>query len=691
MTNSSMKPRTTPLLGTGLLEGGSPGGSPLRIGLLWAAALTVVAPAMAPPLGSGLLHVMLPTPTAIAHAGEVAAQEPTGAGIRGGRIPPRPVEPPLAYQRAVAAGTRSLEGLPGPAYWQQEADYSIQAELDPTTGRVSAREVITYRNQSPDTLPLVVLRLEQNVFAEGARRNRRAPITGGISLESLRVDGRDAPSRHVGGSYYESLTLLRVQLPEPLLPGEETDIEVRWSFTVPPADAFRTGNLDGEIFAVAQWYPRMAVYDDVYGWDLTPYLGDGEFYLEYGDFDVQITVPRNWIVAATGELANPEEVLSPAGLRRLRGAVTTDSVVQVVNEADLADGKVTRSGSDELTWRFTAADVRDFSFATSPSYLWEARGVDVPGREGRALLQAFYRPGLQAWQRGLEFLAHGVRTLSEWLGPYLYPQLAITETSVGGMEYPMLIFNPSTNSETSLAGVTIHEAAHQWFPMAVGTMEAKHAWMDEGIGTYWEELSLSALYGEDTPEWGTVGSYLRVAGTEVEVPLMRHTDLVSPYGARTLAAYTKPAIVLGALRAVIGDDTFEAAFRDFYASWRFAHPHPFDFFNTVERHAGEDLDWFWRSFFYETHVVDHEVESVETSDGATTIRIVDRGEAVLPTPVRVVLEDGTVREEWISHDAWLAGERVREMRIEGVVVEVVLDPERLFPDVDRGNNRWAAR
>ncbi|MDX1568702.1 MAG: M1 family metallopeptidase, partial [Longimicrobiales bacterium] len=441
------------------------------------------------PLASGVsglaLILLLLTPA-------LEGQEPVDA-----RVLPRPVEPPLAYQAALASETRSLDGRPGPAYWQQRADYRIQAELDPGTGRVNAREVITYHNQSPDTLPLVVLRLEQNVFAEGARRNRRAPVTGGVSLESLRVNGRDAPTRHVGSSYYESLTLLQVQLPEPLLPGQQADIEVRWSFTVPPARAFRTGNLDGEVFAVAQWYPRMAVYDDVYGWDLTPYLGDGEFYLEYGSFDVQITVPADWLVAATGELENPEEVLSSASLRRLREAPASDSVIRVVTEEQIAEGTATRSGPDELTWRFTASDVRDFSFATSPRYLWEARGVEVPNRgrgpgEGqRALLQAFYRPGLTAWNRGLEYMAHGITTLSEWLGPFVYPQVTITETSVGGMEYPMLIFNPSTNSPTSLAGVTIHEVAHQWFPMAVGTMEAKHAWMDEGIGTYWEELSLA--------------------------------------------------------------------------------------------------------------------------------------------------------------------------------------------------------
>lgn len=635
------------------------------------------------PVGLILAVITLAVPWGPGVGGSLAGQSPEAP-----RILPRPVEPPAAFQRAVAAGTRALDGRPGPGYWQQEADYRIQAELDPGTGRLRGREVITYRNNSPDTLRLVVLRLEQNVFAEGARRNRRAPVTGGITLEGLTVDGHEVSGRHVGGSYYQALTLLQVPLPEPLPPGGQNDITVRWSFTVPPAEAFRTGNLDGEIFAVAQWYPRVAVYDDVYGWDLTPYLGDGEFYLEYGDFDVQITVPAGWTVGATGELRNPEEVLPPGALGRFRRARRSDDPVRIVSEEELADATSGRTDDERLTWRFTASDVRDFSFVASPSYVWEARGVDIPGRAERALLESFYRPGSPAWQQGLEFLAHGVRSLSQWLGPYVYSQLAIAETSVAGMEYPQLIFNPSTSSTQALAGVTIHEAAHQWFPMAVGTMEAKHAWMDEGLGTYWEELSQAALYGREPPEWGTVGSYLGVAGSPVEVPLMRHTDLVSPYGARTLAAYTKPAIVLGALREVIGDQAFVAAFRDFYDSWLFRHPHPTDFFNTLERHAGEDLDWFWRSFFYETDVLDHAVESVEVTDGRTTVRVRDRGEAILPTPVRVVLEDGSERMVTISHHDWLEGDRVQEVVVDGIAREVVLDPEGHFPDVARDNNRW---
>ncbi|MGD2070271.1 MAG: M1 family metallopeptidase, partial [Gemmatimonadota bacterium] len=501
----------------------------------------------------------------------LAAQDP------GARTWPRPLELPAAFEAAVAAGTRSLDGTPGPAYWQQRADYVIRAELDPAAGVLRGSETITYHNRSPDTLASVVLRLEQNVYAEGARRNRRVRPTGGITVENLRVGDAPAEIEHPGSGYYRSLTLGSVALPAPLPPGDVVRISLDFRFTVPRAPTFRQGNVDGELFGVAQWYPRVAVYDDVYGWDRTPYLGDGEFYLEYGDFDVHITVPGGWIVGATGVLRNAGDVLSDAARGRLEGALPSDEVVRVVDAAD-GTAPSTRPG-DRLTWHFTASDVRDFAFATSADYAWDARGVEVRGPDGgeggRVLAQAFYRPELTAWrERGVEFVAHTLESLSAWIGRYPYPQLSIAEGPTGGMEYPMFIFNPSTNSERGLAGVTIHEGAHQWFPMVVGTMEAKHAWMDEGIVSYWDAMSAAALWDEAPPRWGETGSYLRVAGTESEVPLMRHTDLVSPYGARGMAAYTKPAVVLGALRAVVGDSVFLAAFRDVYRSWGFRHPQP---------------------------------------------------------------------------------------------------------------------
>lgn len=639
------------------------------------------------PLRSTLL-VLLAAPPA---AAPVAAQSSAGTSASNAGA----AAAPAAFEVAVARGTRSDDGRPGSAYWQNGADYRIDATLDPATGRLTGRETIRYHNRSPDALDRLVLHLDQNVFAPGARRNRRAPITGGMTVTEVRVDGELVEGRHPGGGYQQALTLLELRPATPVAPGATSEIEVAWSFTVPPAPTFRNGNLDDVVFAVAQWYPRMAVYDDVYGWDMTPYLGDGEFYLEYGDFDLALTVPSGWLIGATGVLTNPQEVLTPATLRRLAQARSrTDETVQVVPADERGPGRATLGDEGSmLTWRFRADDVRDVAFSTSDEYVWDVR-TTAAGVEAQAL----YRPEFESWSETARYAAFTIETLSEWIRPYPWPQVTITEGPVGGMEYPMLVFNPSGTSPRGNAGVTIHETAHQWFPMMVGSMEAKHAFMDEGFVSYFDEEAAAVLWGEDAPRWGENQSYLRVAGTEQEVPLLRHTDLVSPYGARGLAAYTKPAVMLGALREIIGRDAFESAFREYAEAWAFKHPQPWDFFNLVERHAGQDLDWFWGPAFGETATLDVGVRSLQFSGGETRIELSHNGGLIVPVPVRITMDDGSVEERTVGPERWLdaaadalvgqGGRTLHLAPIQGTAVRVEVDPEGLFADVDRGNNVW---
>jgi hypothetical protein len=508
-----------------------------------------------------------------------------------------------------------------------------------------------------------------------------------MTIETLSVDGTPVEGSHPGRGYQQALTLLEVPLATPLAPGASTTLEVDWSFTVPPAPTFRNGNLDGRVFAVAQWYPRLAVFDDLYGWDQTPYLGDGEFYLDYGDFEVALTVPEGWLIGATGTLQNAEGVLAPTALERLAEARQSPGrTVRVVDEDGRRPRQGTRSGEEgTLTWHFTAEQVRDFAFSTSPDYVWDLRrteaGVDV---------HALYRPEFDAWNEAARYAAFTIDTMSEWVLPYPWPQVTITEGPVGGMEYPMLVFNPSTNQPRSLAGVTIHETAHQWFPMIVGSMEAKHPFMDEGFVSYFDEEIASRLWNEPAPKWGETRSYLNVAGTEAEVPILRHTDLVSPYGARGLAAYTKPAVLLGALREMIGRDAFEAAFRDYAANWAWGHPQPRDFFNTMERHAGRSLDPFWAAGFARTDVLDRAIDRVSADADQSVVRLIDQGELQLPTPVRLTFADGRVEDRLVSVDRWQAAGGVVELKVAGRVERVELDPDGLYPDIDASNDVWLA-
>ena len=614
----------------------------------------------------------LSLPLLLASAAPLAARQYVG--------PNGELDPPAAFDAAVAAGTRTPDGRPGPGYWQNRADYRIEATLDPVEGRVTGRGTIRYENRSPDALDRLVVHLDQNVFAPGARRNRRTPITGGIELGPVRLDGAPVESRHVGRGYTEALTLLEVTPAAPIAPGTVATLDFEWTFIVPPAPTFRNGNLDFDVFAVAQWYPRMAVYDDVYGWDETPYLGDGEFYLEYGDFDVALTLPSGWLVGATGVLVNEDEVLTDAVLENLAAARSRPGeTVHVVPETLRGAGRATRAAEGApVTWRFRAENVRDFAFSTSANYLWDAR-VAASGVES----YAFYRPQVaEVWAEAAGFVDFTIRTMSDGVYPYPWPRATTTEGPVGGMEYPMMVFISGGRSPRSLAGVTIHEMAHQWFPMIVGSMEAKHAFMDEGFVSYFDEEAAAVLWDDDDPRWGDNGGYLRVAGTESEVPILRHTDLVSPYGARSLAAYTKPAVMLGALREIVGRDVFEAAFRDYAQSWAFRHPQPWDFFHTVERHAGRDLDAFWVPAFAETATWNAAVEEIQSDATTSTAILRGTGRLVLPTPVRITLVGGDVVERVVSPEAWRAAGLRVELEVRGRIERVELDPDGLYPDVD---------
>ena len=614
----------------------------------------------------------------------------------------RPVPVGEAYRRGLAAGTRTATGQPGPRWWQQSVAYRIRAELDPQSTLLHGSERITYRNRSPDTLRAVVLNLYQNIYSENVPRNRRAPNTGGVTLERVVAQGTALSPQPAGTvGYAVDGTIGRLTLPRPLLPGDSVMLEIDWHHKVPPAPTFRTAwedALGGRALVVGQWYPQIATYDDVYGWDATPYLGDGEFYLEYGDFDVDLTLPAGWVVGASGTLLNPAEVLSPQTRARLEQAAASDSAVNVVTAADLASAAaLARPADGRLTWRFAARNVRDFAFATSDRYLWDAARAEVPdGAGGRrsVAINSLYRPGAAGWDRAWRYGQHAISYLSGLIVPYVYDQATIAEGPIAGMEYPMLVFINRPPSPEDLQSVIAHELGHQWFPMTVGSDEARYAWMDEGINSFYEDRAHESFY-PGTPPGGSAASYLRVAGHDNEVPLMRHTDLVSPYGARTVAAYTKPAAVLLALRGVLGDSVFNRAMREYARAWSFRHPQPWDFFATVERVAGRDLDWFWYPWFFETGVLDQAVESVRPVRGGVEVVIRDRGDNPMPAFVAVTSSGGAVTEQEVAIEQWIGGRGARTATLlvpsfGGAVTRVEIDPRHLYPDVDRANNVWTA-
>ena len=625
-----------------------------------------------------------------------------------GRAYVRRVEPPEEYARALAAGTRSPNGAPGPRYWQQRVRYQITAELEPQERRITASERIVYHNNSGRELPQVIFNLYQNLFTENFTGRNSPMNTGGFTLTSFSFNGQtlgplsqqqyEANQREnrFSPGYITTGTLSRVLLPRPIAPGDSAVFEIAWNHRVPPSDAPRTGwedALGGRVFQVAQWYPQIAVFDDVAGYDGTPYTGQGEFYLEYGDFDVSLILPAGWTVGATGELQNPE-ILRPEVRQRLQAALTADSTVHVLGGSEVGGTGATGPGENgRVTWRFSARDVRDFAWATSNRYRWDARVAQVPAERGGTrpvLVHSLWRAGAPNWDEGALFGDHSTEFFSRTLVPYAYPQITVSEGPIYGMEYPMIIFIGRPTGRLELYEVIAHEVGHEWHPMMVGQDEAAYAWMDEGFTTFNEGRAVDDFFPDADPWDEPRSAYLGIAGDKGEAPLMRNIELV--FGpANVVSAYYKPGILLRSLQRALGDSVFFQGMRTFEREWMFKHPYPWDFFNTMERVAGRDLDWFWYPFFYRTVLLDQGISTVTPTAGGVQVTVRDFGQAPAPAELVVTTSDGRRVMETIPIERWLSPSTravTVTIPVTGTVTRVELDPEEYFPDANRRNNVW---
>jgi hypothetical protein len=531
-------------------------------------------------------------------------------------------------------------------------------------------------------------------------------VTGGIVVDAVEIRGVPVPEspRPARNSYFIDETLMGVYFNDPVAPGDSVELGLSWNFIVPPAGAPRQGHIDHGLFNVAQWYPQVAVFDDIHGWNAFPYLGTGEFYLEYGVFEVALTVPEGWLVGATGTLQNPEEVLSDGTRLRLAQALAANEVVHVVTASDLAAGTATRPGEGgKLTWRFSAEGVRDFAFATSNRYLWDAARAITPDADGNGssetvAVHSLYRPEAESWSNSAEFIRHAVTSHAERWHPYPWPQMTGAEGPVPGMEYPMLTFVEDFGSPRPVYETLNHEIGHMWYPMMVGSNEAAYAWMDEGLTTYIEGYATADRYSEPEYWRQDMAGYLAVAGSEYETPMMRAADLHGPEGTYSYASYWKPATMLRVLETLVGQEVVWEALRRYTRNWLYRHPDPHDFFHTVEAVAGKDLHWFWYPFWYETAYLVQAIESVSTTVNAEGIRVArvvvtDLGDAPLPAFVAVELSGDVTVRETVPVEDWLAGSRREILDIpipdDATVVGAEVDPDRLLPDIDRTNNAWS--
>ncbi len=643
-----------------------------------------------------------PGATAAPASGRSAAGSAVAATVPERPIP-YPVVPSRGFLDAVENGTRTMTGEPGPEYWQQWATYDIDARVDTDAKRVEGRTRIVYHNRSPDRLLSVFIKLYQNFHAEGVPRLVGTEVTGGIQIKSVAIGGvaiSDTSRR--GGRYRARGTLMWTRLPSALAAGDSVDIDIGWAFDLSSDGASgRMGwNSDNFVY-LAYWYPQMAVYDDVIGWHTDAFMGRGEFYAGFGDYDVSLDVPEGWVVMGTGTLLNREEVLTAEVLDRLRAAEGSDEIIHVLTAADFGPGRATTRGPDgRLTWRFRAENVRDVAFSVTRESLWDATRTPVGDLDGDgspeyARVDAFYRENAEHWVNAARYGQHSIDFLSRFTGfSYPWPHMTLVEGGGiigGGMEYPMmtLIGDYNWRGDEALYSVTAHELAHMWVPMIVSNDETRWAWMDEGTTSFNENNAENEFYPGRDHNLDDQDLYMRAARGGSDDSMMRWTDWSYPIS-WAIDAYQKPATMLYTLWGLLGDSVFIPAYHDYIRTWSYKHPKPWDFFNHFNTAAGGDLSWFWRSWYYENWTLDQAVVAVTSEADGTHIVIENVGFVPMPVRLTVTREDGEVITHELPVDVWLSGAARATAVIPpgAAVVEVRIDAANAFADVDRRNNVW---
>ena len=602
---------------------------------------------------------------------------------------------------------RSANGSPGPKYWQNSADYKMAVTLDTLQHKVSGEVEITYTNNSPDALRYLWLQLDQNIFRNDSRSTGTSAPSGGrfanagftqgdvIKSVSLEVDGKKYTPK-----YTVNDTRMQVWLQEALKSsGAKAKLSIAYEFTVPEYGTDRMGRLktrNGWIYEMAQWYPRMCVYDDQQGWNTLPYLGQGEFYLEYGNFEYSITAPSNLIVVGSGELVNEKDVYTSAQVSRLSQARSSDKTVVIRGATEVTDAKSRPSGGN-LTWRFRVENARDVAWGASRAFVLDAARINLPSGKKSLAMSAYPVESIKqdGWQRSTEFVKAAIEHYSNKWFEYTYPTAVNVAGIVGGMEYPGIVFCSYMSSGADLWGVTDHEFGHNWFPMIVGTNERKYAWMDEGFNTFINGLSTRAFNNGEFNNFSYFGGDEMVKFTfnDKMDPLYTKPDQITEFNLGT-AAYDKPSQMLNALRdVVLGPERFDAAFREYIQAWAFKHPTPWDFFRTMENAAGEDLAWFWRGWVFNNYKLDVALRSVTPTstkpEQGVAITLVNLEQMAMPIPILVKEANGKTQNLTVPVESWMRGnEATFYVYPTSKITEVIVDPEKKLPDVNRKNNSW---
>lgn len=636
----------------------------------------------------------------------------TGAGAlaqqiiaEGSRYDPYALFAPGFYPSGETS-TRAATGEPNTGYWQNRADYQIDVSLNDESNQIKGSVIITYKNNSPHSLPFLWLLLDQNLFTQDSRGQARMPyggrsrygdskstFNGGYKITAVKLLNENADA-----NYIITDTRMQIRLPKALNAGGDiTRIKIDYSFILPEYGADRCGILktkNGNIYAVAQWYPRMCVFDDVEGWNSAPYLGPSEFYLEYGDFDMRITAPASHIVVCSGELVNEKEVLTPIQQSRINQAKQSDKTVMLRTRTEVNES-ASRPGGTNLTWHYKMTNARDVAWASSKSFIWDAAKIDLPSGK-TALAMSVYpaeSDGKKGWGRSTEYTKASIENYSRRWMEYPYPAAVNVATNIGGMEYPGIVFCGYNATEGDLWGVTDHEFGHTWFPMIVGSNERKYGWMDEGFNTFINSIAEvdfnKGEYKSKPANMEFTTSYMFGKNSE---SIYSTPDALREANIGT-ALYRKPGYGLELLRnEILGPDRFDYAFREYIRRWAYKHPTPWDFFRTMDNASGENLAWFWKAWFMENYKFDQAITDLfyENNDPAAgaVVTIVNLQQMALPVNLTYETRSGIKGklklpvEIWNNTDTW----RVKLPTTEKLK-QVEIDAEKVFPDIDFSNNK----
>ncbi len=613
---------------------------------------------------------------------------------------------PLFYP-AYGDEVRAADGTPGPKYWQNRADYNINATLDDSLNSVTGSVTISYTNNSPQALQFVWLQVDQNIYKlqsrgvattaiSGGRWANRNSFDGGYNIKSVSVIQN---GKTTAANYLISDTRMQIKLNDAIkAAGGTIQFKIEYSFQIPEYGTDRLGKLktkNGWIDEVAQWYPRMCVYDNVYGWNTLPYLGQGEFYLEYGNIDYNVSVPAGQIVVGSGELLNPTEVLTKDQLTRWNKAKNSDSTVKIRTVDEVNNN--TQANTKRATWKFRCTNTRDVAWASSAAFVWDAARMNFPSGK-KAMAASVYPVEVaadSAWGRSTEYVKGAIEFYSKYLYEFTYPVATNVAGIVNGMEYPGIVFCGSRAKRGSLWGVTSHEFGHNWFPMIVGSNERKFPWMDEGFNTFINTRADSAFHNGEylDSNASNLFRFSRSFYSDSAESIFTIPDVTQGRNLGNVA-YSKPGAGLTILRNnVLGKGRFDSAFSYYVHQWAFKHPTPYDFFHCIENYSGETLDWFWRGWFMNNWKIDQAVDNVQSADRrdpsaqGSIITVSNLGQLPMPTTVEITEAGGKKTRVVLPVEVWEHGSSWRfRFNNTNPIIKVMVDPDKNYPDANRGNN-----